>query len=400
LVAATIQIDVRVGLLAVGAFAVGTDSFVIAGLLPDLATTYHVGLPVAGQLVTAYALCLAIFAPMLATFTCKLSRARVLVVGLLIFALANLAGALATHFTEALLARGCAGLGAGLFTPTASAMAAELVAPNQKHRALSTVMLGLSVATAIGSPLGVFLAPSIGWRNILLAIALLSASLALAIGLLFPHLGQSSPLSLRERIRPLGTSRVALILGSTFLALTGLYVTYTYSSIVFGKATDDQPSNLALLLATWGIAGTVGSVLGRTAARFGDRTIVNVALAALVFDFCFIYVAGTTFYGAIVGVAIWGICGWAFVIPQQHRLISAAPQVAPVLIALHLTAVYAGTSLSGVVGAVALQLVSPITLTLVSGALVLLGWVASEVLFTTENLESLSYKRPLAVPPR
>lgn len=400
MVAAAIRIDVRVGLLAVGAFAVGTDSFVIAGLLPDLATAYHVGLPAAGQLVTAYALSLAIFAPMLATFTCKLSRAKVLVVGLLIFALANLAGALATHFAEALLARGCAGLGAGLFTPTASAVAAELVAPNQKHRALSTVMLGLSLATAIGSPLGVFLAPSIGWRNILLVIALLSACVALAIGSLFPHLDRSSPLSLRDRVRPLGTRRVALILGSTFLVLTGLYVTYTYSSVVFGKATDYQPHNLALLLAIWGIAGTVGSVLGRTADRFGDRTIVNVALAALVLDFCFIYVAGTTFYGAVVGIAIWGVCGWAFVIPQQHRLISAAPQVAPVLIALHLTAVYGGTSLSGVIGAVALQLVPPMMLTLFSGALVLFGWAVSEVLFMNEGLESPSYEGSLAIPPR
>ena len=113
LVAAAIRIDVQVGLLAVGAFAVGTDSFVIAGLLPDLATAYHVGLPAAGQLVTAYALSLAIFAPMLATSPVSF-RAKVLVVGLLIFALANLAGALATHFAEALLARGCAGLGAGL----------------------------------------------------------------------------------------------------------------------------------------------------------------------------------------------------------------------------------------------------------------------------------------------
>ena len=176
-------------------------------------------------------------------------------------------------------------------------------------------MLGLSLATAIGSPLGVFLAPSIGWRNILLVIALLSACVALAIGSLFPHLDRSSPLSLRDRVRPLGTRRVALILGSTFLVLTGLYVTYTYSSVVFGKATDYQPHNLALLLAIWGIAGTVGSVLGRTADRFGDRTIVNVALAALVLDFCFIYVAGTTFYGAVVGIAIWGVCGWAFADP-------------------------------------------------------------------------------------
>jgi len=118
-----------------------------------------------------------------------------------------------------------------------------------------------------------------------------------------------------------------------------------------------------------------------------------LALATLILDFCLIYLFGTTFYGAAIGVAIWGVCGWAFVIPQQHRLICAAPQIAPVLIALHLTAVYAGTSLSGVIGALTLQLVSPMTLALVSLVFVLLGWIVSEVLFLTEHLESSSLPR-------
>lgn len=382
--------DLRVALLAMGAFAVGTDSFVIAGLLPQFSTAYQVGLPAAGQLVTAYALCFALSAPMLAALTCNLSRTKVLVVGLSIFAAANLAGALSTYFVTALLARACAGLGAGLFTPTASAAAASLVTPNQKHRALATVMLGLSVATAIGSPLGVFLASIVGWRAILLVIALLSACIALAIGFLLPALDRSLPLSLRDRVQPLRTTRVALTLASTFLVLMGLYVTYTYCSVVFGQATDHNPRNLAFLLAVWGTAGIIGSLLGRLADRWGGRTIVNMALAVLVLDFGLIYLVGETFAGAVVGVAIWGVCGWAFVIPQQHRLISAAPQIAPVSIALHLSAVYAGTSLSGVIGALALQLAPAIMLVLVSAVFVLFGWVVSEVLFITERSVSSS----------
>lgn len=384
--------DGRITLLALGAFAIGTDAFVIAGLLPNLAATYDVSISAAGQLVTAYGLSFAIFSPILAAFTCHLARTKVLVVGLLLFALANLAGACSTDFVTALSARAIAGVGAGLFTPAASAVAASLVGPSQKNRALATIMLGLSSATAIGAPLGIFLADFIGWRVILISIAMLSAIIAFAITGRFLDLGPLPVLLLSDRIRALKNQRVALTLVSTFLVLTGLYVTYTYSSVVFATATNDQSANLAVLLSIWGVGATIGSYLGRAADKYGNRLVINAAVCALVLDFGFIYFAGTTFYGAAIGVAVWGVCGWAFVIPQQHRLISAASAMAPVLVALHLTAVYAGTSTAAVLGALALQSSGPNILPLLSAGLVLAGWATSELLFVRESPFKFGFK--------
>ncbi len=41
--------DRRLVILALGMFALGTDSFVVAGVLPQIASTYHVSIGVAGQ---------------------------------------------------------------------------------------------------------------------------------------------------------------------------------------------------------------------------------------------------------------------------------------------------------------------------------------------------------------
>ncbi|MCP1247384.1 hypothetical protein NKW54_15890 [Acetobacter cerevisiae] len=49
-------LDPRIWLLALGTFAIGTDVFVISGILPEIATSLHVDLNGAGQIVTAYAL--------------------------------------------------------------------------------------------------------------------------------------------------------------------------------------------------------------------------------------------------------------------------------------------------------------------------------------------------------
>ena len=49
--------------LTLGSFAIGTEGFMIAGLLPALAHDLDVGLPAAGRLVTAFALAYALGAP-------------------------------------------------------------------------------------------------------------------------------------------------------------------------------------------------------------------------------------------------------------------------------------------------------------------------------------------------
>jgi predicted MFS family arabinose efflux permease len=46
--------------LTLGAFAIGTEGFMIVGLLPALAQDLDVGVPAAGHLVTAFSLAYAI----------------------------------------------------------------------------------------------------------------------------------------------------------------------------------------------------------------------------------------------------------------------------------------------------------------------------------------------------
>ena len=64
--------------LTLGAFAIGTEGFMIAGLLPALAHDLAVGLPAAGHLVTAFSLAYAIGAPVVAVLTAGLERKRLL----------------------------------------------------------------------------------------------------------------------------------------------------------------------------------------------------------------------------------------------------------------------------------------------------------------------------------
>ncbi|MGW9479883.1 MFS transporter [Saccharomonospora azurea] len=67
--------------------ALGTDEFVIAGILPAVADDLRVSPGTAGQLVTAFGLAFAVGAPVLAVITDRVDRRTLLVAGLGMLAL-------------------------------------------------------------------------------------------------------------------------------------------------------------------------------------------------------------------------------------------------------------------------------------------------------------------------
>ncbi|MGB3275400.1 MAG: MFS transporter, partial [Castellaniella sp.] len=108
--------------LALGMFAIGTDSFVVAGILPLIADSMHAPIPTAGQMVTLYALSYAVFSPVIAALAAHWSRKGLLVGGMGVFILGNMMTALAPTLSVLLGSRLITGLGAAMFSPTATAV--------------------------------------------------------------------------------------------------------------------------------------------------------------------------------------------------------------------------------------------------------------------------------------
>ena len=118
--------DLRLLMLALGNFAVGTGSFVFAGLLEGVARDLSVSVGTAGQLISAYAIVYAVGAPVLATVTSDVPRRRLLVASLVVFSLANVAALAIPSYGPLMVSRVVAACGAALFTPTSAAVAASL----------------------------------------------------------------------------------------------------------------------------------------------------------------------------------------------------------------------------------------------------------------------------------
>lgn len=376
----------KLAALATGMFAIGTDGFVIAPLLPRIASDLGVGLAAAAQLVTVYALSYALFSPIVATITTRWPRERVLIIGLGIFIVGNIGVYLAPDFFVTLQARALTGLGAAVFAPTASATAGGLLPPEQRGRALSIMMAGLGSATALGAPLGTLIGSFASWRIVLLLIAVLAAVVICGIGRTPQNSAGVVPLSLSDYARPLRELSVIATLLTTFLVLSGLYITYTYISAIFDRVGGENGTVMALLQSVWGIAGVAGVMIaGRLTDCLGSRIVVCLTSVIVLFDFLLLPWTSAHLTTAIVAVFVWGICGWGFTVPQQHRLIQYAPQSAPIALGLYAMTVYGGTSISGIVGAAGLKFMGRHQLPLIGAGLIFAGLALELLLHRKSN---------------
>ncbi|WP_433467426.1 MFS transporter [Spirillospora sp. CA-128828] len=336
--------------LALATFAVGTDAFVMAGLLPAIAADLDVSIPAAGQLVTVFALTLAVAAPVLSWLLSPLDRRRALQLALIVFVLGNVATALSSNYAIALAARILTALGAATITASASSAAVAITPEERRGRAMALVIGGLTLSTALGMPLGNLIG-SVDWRLTLWAVAALGVVAAIGISVSLPKVALPAT-SLTARLAPLRQTRVLTILVATLLVMAGHYAVYTYIGAMTAEATTGSfPQALTMILFAWGVGVLAGNVLAGYLAD--KRPALGVSLAALGGGTVLLAISPLTVGHLIIATAwaaVWGATDGMASVVQQHRLVTIAPASAPLLFGLNSSAIYVGVAIGGVLG--------------------------------------------------
>ncbi len=349
------RINPRIILLALGMFALGTDAFIVAGVLPVIAHETGVSAGLVGQLITVFALTYGLGAPVLAATTAHWPRHRVLMGALGLLGLANLASALSPSFPLLLLTRIMAGCFAATYTPLAFAVGIELAPPAKRGQALALVVSGLNVATVLGAPSGAWIGEHFGWRLSFILVAGL-ASLAFLFLVLFrlPTSTTLAPLSLRERLKPLTSPRLVLVLFPALLWNVGVYVTYPYIALLLQQQI--HISDVSTLLACFGLGILLANgISGKLADRFDPDLLVVIFLVTLIVIQLILPLVTTTISSGAIMLLLWGMSFALLFIPQQQRLLTIAPKHANVLLALNNSALYLGIAGGAAVGGLALR---------------------------------------------
>src|SRR5580658_7145918 len=350
--------------LALGTFATGTESFMIAALLPGLARDLSVTLTAAGQLVTVFALTYAVSSPVLSALTAGVGRRNLLLMSMTAFALANFFASTATDFWQLLAARILLAGAAGLYVPSASALAGAIVAPERRGTALAIVNGGTSIAVALGVPLGAMVGYTLGWRMTFVGVGLM-ASIAI-VGLFFGiprgiDSGLSAP-SIRERLAVI--RQVPLLMGFlvTMLWATGAYTVYTYFTPYLTTVTRIDGAHVGIAFFVWGVSAVIGLFLGGALSdRFGPRAVMIPAFMFLTLSFAGLsaighYLSGTSALAPVAAaIVIWGLAAWAFFPAQQSRLMQVAGlTTAAITLSLNASLMYLRFSLGAMLGSLVL----------------------------------------------
>lgn len=358
--------------MALGTFAIGTEGFMIAPLLPKMAEDLSVSLVTAGQLVTVFTLSYAFSSPILTALTGEIGRRNLLILSLAGFAIANVAAALATGYWMLMTARILLALAAGLYVPNANALAGAVVAPEKRGWALSIITGGTSIAVALGVPASALIGHGYGWRLTFVLVGTVSglATIALLFGLA-RDVGAGLPVaSLRERIAVVGRTPVLLTLLVTLLWATGAYTVYTYLVVFLASETGLGGVQASLVLFMWGVSAAIGvTVGGRLNDKVGSRTVIISALAVLAAAFVTLSLSAYLLRPAaarvpvFVSIVVWGLAAWSYFPAQQARLIGlAGVSLASVALSLNASFMFGGFALGAVLGSVTIAQASPAAL--------------------------------------
>lgn len=341
--------------LALALFVVGTNAFVIAGLLPRIAAGLGTTAGGVGSSITVYSLIVAVAAPAVSVLLPRVPRTRLMAAGVALFAAGTAIAALAPNLGVFIAGRSLAGLGGAALVPTATAAAASLARPEKRGRALALVGAGFTLATAVGSPLGTALGGLAGWRFPLWCLVGVGVLLAAALPLVVRDVPLAPPVSLRRRLEPLTDLRIVAPLATTLLMVAGFNIVYIFSAAVTHASTGGSGTLLALLLLAYGVAGVAGNtVAGPLTDRFGSRPIATLALTGQAIALLVLPFAEPSLIASLVVFAFWGITAFAVAIPVQHRLVAVDPESAALALSWYSTAMYIGIAIAPPIGTLAL----------------------------------------------
>ena len=358
----------RILVLAVGTFALGTDAFVISGILPDMAHQLNISVDLAGQLVTVFSLTYALGAPVLATLAGNVGRKHLLLLSLSLFIAANVLAAVATSFMILIVARVLAAIGAALYTPTASAVAADLAPAEKRGRALSLVLTGMTVSLILGVPLGIVIGSQFGWQMTFVLIATLSVLALVGVLALFPAVANPPAIKLSTRLALLRKPTVFVTLLVTLACIVGNFTVYTYLGPFLQQVTHLNGIGISSVFFLFGLVGLLGNAIGAYSIdRWGAvRTIVPCVIVVGL-AFLTLSLAATSFLTVVVAVAMWSIAGTTILPAQQHRLIALSPEGPGVVLSLNSSAIYLGSAGGSALGGLMLRFTP----------LPSLGWIGS-----------------------
>lgn len=234
-------------------------------------------------------------------FLDRFDRRSALAVSLFGLIAATALGGFATGLPSLMFTRVVAGLFGGPATALSMSIIADVVPPERRGRAMSTVMTSFSAATVLGVPLGLVLAEWGGWKMPFFALSALGLIvIPLSIYLLPPlrgHLQRTQSTHALGDLKTLATAPlVPMSWAMTAIVMMAAFVVIPNFPAYLNGNLGVPLENIKWLFLAGGLSSIISfRVVGKLVDKFGSFKVGTVASVALALNFYFYvvhYVAG------------------------------------------------------------------------------------------------------------
>ena len=348
------RVNLALATLFLGMFVMGSGELLVVGVLDRIAADLHVSIPAAGTLVTVYALGLAIGGPILTALTIKLEKKIVLIGTLALFIACNLVAVLTADYGVFLVLRFLIGALGGLFIASAFNAGMSVVPPERMGQAIGIVVSGVSVATALGVPLGTLVGQTLGWRGSFMAIVAIAVVTLIATVALIPSVppaGASAGHQAKYAFAP----RVLAVLFLNFIVFATTFAALTYIVPFLQSVTGISGALLSVFLLAYGVATAVGSFSGgKFADRNAGRTLI-IGSIGIAGSLLVLYFVGSVAWLVALVLLAWGLSHYSIVPSLQVRVITLAGPGGQLAQSLPVSAANVGIAFGAFVGGVAID---------------------------------------------
>ncbi|CAM2810785.1 MFS transporter [Vibrio rarus] len=316
------KMPMQVWILTLAAFAIGTAEFVIAGILPQIATSLSITEGQAGYLISAYALAIVIGGPILTIYLARFNKKNVLIGLMALFILGNVLSALAPTYTLLLVSRVISGLVQGPFYGIGAVVATNLVSEKMAGRAVGQMFAGLTLANVLGVPAGTWVSLTFGWSTTFFTVAAFGAVAMIFIMLSIRSTGHSEAKSIKTQLQAFKNPMLLISLAITAFAWSGFMTLYGYIAPIAMHVTGFEQDAVTWILVLVGVGLIIGNTLG---GRSSDKSLAKASLfwaTAMIASLLLVGVftgSKVLFIGALF---IFGIASFANVPAMQLRVMN------------------------------------------------------------------------------
>ncbi|MBO1199857.1 MFS transporter [Staphylococcus simiae] len=329
-------------------FFVGTDLFVVSPLLPSMTEDFGISSQQASWIVTSFAIIYAVTAPIFGIIADHWGKKRNIIVGLILFAIANGITYISGSYLTILLSRIFAGGSAAMITSSVFAITGDLAPQKKNGLYLSIATSGFLTAIWVGAPIGNLIASATHWRTVFILLAISTVILSLLNSAVLPNIIKQME---QSNMNLMAFKHMVIDVAVTMFWALAVYGVYTFLGTIFKNVTGLTTVMVSIAFTFYGIGALIGSLSGGWLAdKLGNDKVIKIGMTALGIVLIILSLIIKMPVLLLPMLSIWAFSGYLIFSAYQSFIAKRHAAFSGSVMAWNQTAMYVGITLGSMMG--------------------------------------------------